>query len=64
MQTMTDFRSVGRIAADLQRHVDEIFAAADELDISPSFLINSVAHYDDAVVDKIARHLRQSDDPR
>ena len=54
-----ELTSVGQAAALFQRHPSSIRKAAEELDIEPRFVLNSVPYYDAEDLEQIAQHLNQ-----
>ncbi len=52
--------AIGKAVSILHVMPNRIRAAAGELGISPAIKINGVEHFDETDVDRIGRHLEQS----
>ena len=54
-----ELTSVGQAAALFQRHPSSIRKAAEELDIEPRFVLNSVPYYDAEDLERVAAKLTE-----
>lgn len=61
MSTTTNITSIGHACAVLNRPFALVKSAADALKIKPAVHINGVAHYDDADVERMRRHLAKQE---
>lgn len=52
--------AVGLIASKVQKHPDDVLAAADRLGIPPRMRINNVPHFDEYSAELIGRELYRS----
>jgi hypothetical protein len=59
MSTATSISSIGHICSTLQRPYGTIRKALEALQITPTVVINCVAHYSDDDVERLREHLER-----
>ena len=59
---MSDIKSIGAVAGELQYPVTEIELAATKLNIAAKFRINGIPYLDVDDVNRIAEHLKETND--
>lgn len=61
MSTATNISAIGNVCSQLQRPYGSIQRAIEQLGIKPVLTINTVPHFDDADVERIAKHLDKTE---